>query len=77
VFDELLMPDGERTVAGLGLCDELARPDEFPLLENLEISGSGGAPVVLFAAGSAPQKLVAGARPDTYIRVVFGAVAAA
>jgi hypothetical protein len=34
VFDELLFPDGERTVAGLARFDALARPEEFPLLEK-------------------------------------------
>jgi hypothetical protein len=42
VFDELIMADGERTVAGLALFEDLARPEEFPLLEKVDGSGSGG-----------------------------------
>jgi hypothetical protein len=34
VFDELVMPDGERTVAGLALFDALARPEEFHYLKK-------------------------------------------
>jgi hypothetical protein len=48
VFDALLMPDSERTIAGPGLFEELARPDEFALLENVEISGSGACYLLIY-----------------------------
>jgi len=67
VFDELLFPDGERTLAGLALFDALARPEEFPLLEKVEINGSGGRLVALFAATAAPQNVVARAIRPTEI----------